>query len=55
MTYGDESANELEVLSHSEPPWINARRGCAPGERCSREIDIDDMKEYYRSIYDGDD
>ena len=55
LTYGGLSANELEALSHDEPPWRNAREGCAPGERCSNTIRINDMKKYYRSIYTGDD
>ena len=53
-TYGDLSANALEVLTHKEAPWINARKGRAPNEICNREIDPKDMKEYYRSIYIGD-
>ena len=55
VTYGESSANSLEVLSHSEPPWKIARAGCAANERCSRKIDVNEMKKYYRSIYSGDD
>lgn len=28
-TYGDHTGNALEALSHSEPPWIEARVGYA--------------------------
>ena len=54
-TYGNLSGNALEVLSHSEPPWQNARRGCmSANEPCRQKIDPEDMKSYYRSIYIGD-
>ena len=54
-TYGDMSGNALEVLSHSEPPWQNARKGCPDANaHCTEKISPDDMKTYYRSIYIGD-
>lgn len=52
-TYGEMSANGLEALSHSEPPWQKARAGFAPNENCTAIISSVDMKEYYRSIYIG--
>jgi uncharacterized phage-associated protein len=52
-TYGDRTGNALESLSHSEPPWIEARSGYAPNERCEKGISPDSMKTYYRSIYLG--
>lgn len=54
-TYGDMSANALEALSHSEPPWQKARIGMEPGMRGGRRISPKDMEEYYRSIYSGGD
>lgn len=54
-TYGNKTANALEALSHSEPPWQKARLGLAPDVGCNRAIDPDDMKNYYRSIYAGGD
>jgi uncharacterized phage-associated protein len=53
-TYGASTGNALEVLTHSEPPWIIARGGLAPDKPCNRIIDPEDMKRYYRSIYNGD-
>lgn len=53
-TYGGCTGNALEALSHTEPPWIIARGGLAPHEPCTRAIDPEDMKRYYRSIYAGD-
>lgn len=52
-TYGDHTGNALEALSHSEPPWIEARIGYAPNERCNVPISIESMKKYYASIYLG--
>lgn len=54
-TYGDHTGNALEALSHSELPWIEARTGYAPHERCSVAISVESMKKYYRSIYIGGD
>jgi len=48
--YGAFSADELEMLSHTEPPWINARKGCAPSEPCTREIDDHDILQYYSAL-----
>lgn len=53
-TYGEFSGNALEVLTHSETPWINARSGCSSSERCNKSISSEDMKQYYKSIYIGD-
>lgn len=54
-TYGDHTGNALEALSHSEPPWIEARVGYAPNERCNVPISVESMKKYYSSIYLGGD
>lgn len=53
LTYGDMTANSLEALTHSEPPWQKARLGVAPDEPCDNIINPQDMAEYYRSIYTG--
>ena len=52
-TYGNLTGNALEALSHRELPWISARRGYMPGERCSVIISPESMASYYRSIYRG--
>ena len=51
--YGDHTGNALEALSHSEPPWIEARAGYSPDERCNVRISPEAMKRYYSSIYLG--
>lgn len=50
-TYGEYTGNALEALSHRETPWLQARAGYAPNERCSIVISPDTMKTYYLSIY----
>lgn len=52
-TYGKYGANSLEILTHREAPWKNARAGYSPFDSCSNVISIDDMKNYYSSIYIG--
>lgn len=54
-TYGGKDGNELEALSHSEEPWIVARRGLKEDERGKVIIKPKVMRSFYRSIYAGDD
>ena len=49
--YGDKSAYHLEYLSHSEPPWKEARRGYDPSERSATVISKETMKSYYQSLF----
>lgn len=53
-TYGDSTGNALEALSHRELPWIEARKGYGPEERCTMVISPETMATYYKSIYSGD-
>lgn len=53
-TYGDNTGNALEALTHRELPWIEARRGYEPDERCTVVISPSTMASYYKSIYCGD-
>jgi uncharacterized phage-associated protein len=48
--YGSLSSFQLEMLSHSEPPWLQAREGVAPNEQSDRVIDKSVMKDYYISL-----
>ena len=50
-TYGDKTGNALEALTHTERPWIEARRGYSDEERCTVIISPESMRDYYRSIY----
>ncbi|PGW87625.1 hypothetical protein COE01_00665 [Bacillus thuringiensis] len=45
--YGHFNGNELESITHQESPWINARKGYSPLERCQKNIDDKDIFECY--------
>lgn len=45
--YGQRTSLQLELLSHSEEPWLEAREGLAPNETGSNEISEATMKSYY--------
>jgi uncharacterized phage-associated protein len=48
--YSDKSAQWLADLTHMEQPWIDARKGYAPGDNCENEITPASMAEYYSSL-----
>lgn len=48
--YGDFSAEELEILSHSETPWIKARINIDRCEPCSNEISDYEILKYYSNL-----
>lgn len=49
-TYGDKAATWLSALSHSEDPWIDARKGLAEGERGNRVIGHGQMADFYGNL-----
>jgi uncharacterized phage-associated protein len=51
--YGPKTAQYLSELTHAELPWLEARGGIMPGERCSAEITQAAMAEYYSSLTHG--
>ncbi len=51
--YGNKTAQWLIDLSHSEPPWQQARRGLPETERGCRPIPDDSMANYYSSLLDS--
>ncbi len=48
--YGNRSSLVLSQLTHNERPWLEARRGLAPGDRGKQEITHSAMAEYYGSL-----
>ncbi len=46
--YGPFSAFQLERLTHTEWPWLEARGGLAPDEPSNNIIQHETMKQYYR-------
>lgn len=45
--YGHFNGNELESITHQESPWINARKGYGPLDRCNEVINDKDIYECY--------
>ena len=46
-TYGIYQAKYLEMLTHSEKPWIEARGNLPLEARCDKPISTETMKQYY--------
>ncbi len=49
-SYGKKSALELELLSHRESPWLEARRGLSDYDLSSSPINVELMKSYYAEL-----
>src|SRR3989338_2389972 len=47
--YGKYDCNYLELLTHSEQPWQQARAGLEPDEGSANVIDPDTMRDFYRA------
>ena len=48
--YSKFNAQQLSDMTHSEPPYQNARINLAPSERGHNVISLADMSEYYSSL-----
>ncbi|PWK24500.1 putative phage-associated protein [Arcicella aurantiaca] len=48
--YSGLSSLELELLTHNEAPWIEARQGFAPHQSCNNIIPKGRMREFYTSL-----
>ncbi len=48
--FGSETAVALELMTHREKPWLEARGDLPPDEPCTQSISKQTMKEYYRSL-----
>ena len=54
--YGDRSAHWLIALTHSEDPWIEARRGVSQTDtRTTKGISLASMANYYSMLLDDAD
>ena len=51
-TYGELTANAIEVLTHMEEPWRKARGSLEEFASCTHEITNENMKSYYCRIYE---
>lgn len=45
--YAGLTGSQLESMTHSEEPWIEARKGCSSWERSTNTISDDTMTQYY--------
>ena len=48
--YGDKDGFYLCELKRKEDPWMDARKGLAPGDKSGREITKASMRDYYSSL-----
>lgn len=51
-TYGKFTGDQLESLTHSEEPWIQAREGLQPWETSTTPITCESMRKYYSIKYE---
>ena len=51
-SFGSYSGSILREMTHLTSPWINARDGLDIDEISSRKIDLDDMNDYFKEVYD---
>lgn len=49
QVYAKFSGDQLEEMTHQEQPWLEARGGLQPHERCENTISEDTMKAHYSS------
>lgn len=50
-SYANKSAQWLSDQTHSEPPWIKARKGLNDNDRGNNQITMENMAEYYGSLH----
>lgn len=53
LSYGDLTENAIEVQTKVEGPWRNYRIGLNDDAVCTKTIGNDDMKKYYRELYEA--
>ena len=48
--FGSEPAGSLELMTHREAPWLQARNGLPPAASSTRRISKETMKKYYGEL-----
>lgn len=48
--FGSEPATALEIMTHRERPWLEARGGIAPDEPSNAVVRKETMQDFYRSL-----
>jgi uncharacterized phage-associated protein len=51
--YGIKTSFALEMMTHQEAPWVEARGGIPPHQNCNTIISKERMKQFYSSLIDG--
>lgn len=49
--YGAYPAKSLELMTHNEQPWVNAREGLSPEQRSNNVIPKQHMKDFYKELH----
>ena len=49
--YGHMDGDDLEIVTHREKPWMEARGGKRPWESCDTVISEDAIKSFYKKEY----
>jgi uncharacterized phage-associated protein len=44
------STSSLRDMTHKEEPWLNARKGYGPADRCDEEITQEALKKYFKKL-----
>lgn len=52
-SYGGETGYQLELRTHQEPPWLQARNGIPLDQESQAVISTDSMKQFFLSLADG--
>jgi len=50
LEYGKMTSYGLEKLTHSEEPWVSARKGKSVADVCDEVITKDSIKQYFKSL-----
>ena len=53
QTFGIYDGKYLEEQTHKESPWIEARKGYAPGEKCHEILTKESMKRFFKTVING--
>lgn len=48
--YGTWTGHQLRLLTHGQPPWLQARSGLAPDQRSRQRIPLGAMRDYFRQF-----
>lgn len=50
-TYGEFTGHQLESLTHTEEPWLEARGDLEEYKSSKAEINTDTMRDFYKELY----